>query len=254
MEKLLKSFTQEVTMRIKGLMSSVAVAAVAVAFLAGPSNASTVVYQDSVDTLPASPNPYINGLQQWVGNLGMEFQVNTGITVNALGAFDNDVPAGLSGTTGSGVVVGIFNVSTGLLVGTSVVFSTETPGTQIGADAFQNVTPFNLGPGKYEIVSLNDPNYNQGFFNTGPNQFQTLNSLGGALSFIGTSYYDSNSGLDLPGSVDTGPVDRYDAGTFAASALATPLPSTWTMLIAGFIGLGFFAYRGSRKSAAVLAA
>jgi hypothetical protein len=35
---------------------------------------------------------------------------------------------------------------------------------------------------------------------------------------------------------------------------ATPLPSTWTMLIAGFVGLGFFAYRGSKKNAAVLSA
>ena len=32
----------------------------------------------------------------------------------------------------------------------------------------------------------------------------------------------------------------------------TPLPSTWTMLIAGFVGLGFLAYRG-KKSAAALA-
>jgi hypothetical protein len=34
----------------------------------------------------------------------------------------------------------------------------------------------------------------------------------------------------------------------------TPLPSTWTMLIAGFLGLGFFAYRGSKKNAAGIAA
>lgn len=34
----------------------------------------------------------------------------------------------------------------------------------------------------------------------------------------------------------------------------TPLPSTWTMLIGGFMGLGFFAYRGSRKRASVVAA
>lgn len=31
------------------------------------------------------------------------------------------------------------------------------------------------------------------------------------------------------------------------SVSATPLPSTWTMLIAGFAGSGFFAYRGSKK-------
>jgi hypothetical protein len=36
--------------------------------------------------------------------------------------------------------------------------------------------------------------------------------------------------------------------------LATPLPSTWTMLIAGFAGLGFFAYRGMKKDAAALVA
>ncbi|MGO9327852.1 MAG: hypothetical protein ACLQJ0_07015 [Steroidobacteraceae bacterium] len=35
---------------------------------------------------------------------------------------------------------------------------------------------------------------------------------------------------------------------------ATPLPSTWTMLIAGFAGLGFFAYRGTKKNSAAIAA
>jgi len=31
------------------------------------------------------------------------------------------------------------------------------------------------------------------------------------------------------------------------------LPSTWTMLIAGFACFGFFAYRGPKKNAATLA-
>jgi hypothetical protein len=34
---------------------------------------------------------------------------------------------------------------------------------------------------------------------------------------------------------------------------ATPLPSTWTMLIAGFLGLGFLAYRGKKKGFAAIA-
>jgi hypothetical protein len=34
----------------------------------------------------------------------------------------------------------------------------------------------------------------------------------------------------------------------------TPLPSTWTMLIAGFLGLGLFAFRGLKKSGAALSA
>ncbi len=38
------------------------------------------------------------------------------------------------------------------------------------------------------------------------------------------------------------------------SDTAAPLPSTWTMLIAGFAGLGFFAYRGTKKNSAAIAA
>jgi hypothetical protein len=34
----------------------------------------------------------------------------------------------------------------------------------------------------------------------------------------------------------------------------TPLPSTWTMLIAGFVGLGFLAFRSTQKRPAALAA
>ena len=37
-------------------------------------------------------------------------------------------------------------------------------------------------------------------------------------------------------------------------AAATPLPSTWSMLLSGFVGLGFFAYRGTKKRSAVIAA
>lgn len=42
--------------------------------------------------------------------------------------------------------------------------------------------------------------------------------------------------------------------TSQTSLTATPLPSTWTMLIAGFVGLGFFAYRGSKRSTVALVA
>ena len=38
------------------------------------------------------------------------------------------------------------------------------------------------------------------------------------------------------------------------SLTATPLPPTWTMLIAGFVGLGFFAYRGTKKNGTACAA
>ena len=49
-----------------------------------------------------------------------------------------------------------------------------------------------------------------------------------------------------------GPATTDDGGVWVTSA--TPLPSTWTMLIAGFVGLGFFAYRGTKNSTAVTTA
>jgi hypothetical protein len=36
--------------------------------------------------------------------------------------------------------------------------------------------------------------------------------------------------------------------------VATPLPSTWLMLLSGFLGLGFLAYRGTKKRTAIAAA
>lgn len=44
-------------------------------------------------------------------------------------------------------------------------------------------------------------------------------------------------------------------GTAAVSEIGpTPLPSTWLMLLSGFVGLGYFAYRGSKKNSVALAA
>jgi hypothetical protein len=46
-----------------------------------------------------------------------------------------------------------------------------------------------------------------------------------------------------------------NTGQFTVTYSATtPLPSTWLMLLSGFVGLGFFAYRGTKKNSAALAA
>jgi hypothetical protein len=50
--------------------------------------------------------------------------------------------------------------------------------------------------------------------------------------------------------------DHADNGSALYSAeltFATPLPSTWTVLIAGFVGLGFLAYCGKKNRAAASA-
>jgi hypothetical protein len=207
----------------------------AVALLGGPAKAD-IIYQDSV-----APN-----LQNIVGALGMDFTVNQSIQVTALGAFDNGVNAYLAGSAGTGVTVGIFNVNTGMLVGTSVFFQAGGSYDQIGGDAFQSVNPFVLGPGTYSIVSLNDSNYNT---MGAPNLFQVTDNLNGAISFVGGGRYGTLS-FELPPTIDGGPPNRYDAGTFAATALAVPAPvaGSGPMMIVGLLCLGFMAYRRKVKA------
>ena len=43
------------------------------------------------------------------------------------------------------------------------------------------------------------------------------------------------------------------SGTLGSFLVATPLPSTWLMLLSGFVGIGFLAYRGTKKRSAAIA-
>jgi hypothetical protein len=60
-----------------------------------------------------------------------------------------------------------------------------------------------------------------------------------------------NSLVSSDGATRVQNLSGLDGLTFS---LVTPLPSTWTMLIAGFVGLGFFAYRGTKKNFAAIGA
>jgi hypothetical protein len=100
------------------------------------------------------------------------------------------------------------------------------------------------------------------FFNT--NGTSLLNSSG--LSFDTASGLDVNIfGFNQPGTATTGNaygestngalgVGTFGVGTFALSPVATtPLPSTWTMMIAGLLGLGFVAFRATKTASTGLA-
>ena len=45
-----------------------------------------------------------------------------------------------------------------------------------------------------------------------------------------------------------------DSTAFIDNVSISPLPSTWAMLIAGFVGLGYFAYRGTKNRVDAIAA
>ena len=94
----------------------------------------------------------------------------------------------------------------------------------------------NGGSGPYDGI-LAGTNQSSGFF------FDPLPSQADPLSNGG------NDGLYAAYSPYTGNL------TFTSFSISqTPLPSTWTMLLAGFVGFGFLAYRGTKKSTALAAA
>jgi hypothetical protein len=78
----------------------------------------------------------------------------------------------------------------------------------------------------------------------------------GTLSLVitgGTGAYLGYTGTETETAVVTIATGAF-TGTGAGSLTTTPLPSTWLMLLSGFLGLGFFAYRGINKSVAAVAA
>lgn len=219
---------------MRKLVASVALAtAVAAASslpLSVPADATTVF------SGPGSPN------QNWTGSLGLDFIVNTPIVIDALGAYSG------SGANAD-ITVEIFTSAgipvPGLL---ATISTTSSPYT------FQSVTPVTLAAGTYQVTAWGyGPigNYNTGISPGTPIGFDTL---GGALT-EGSPYYNASGITGFATILDNfngGGDHYYGAGNFDASP--TPLPSTWLMLLSSFVGLGFFAYRRTKKSTALAAA
>jgi hypothetical protein len=211
----------------------------------GQAHASIIAYDNGAPAPPA-------GIQNWQGNLGLDFTVNKTISISALGAFDDGNPAHLVGTRGAGVVVGIFNLATSSLVGPTVLLTPTGFSSQINGDAFAAVTPFLLAPGNYSVVTLNDPNYNSGL-SGGPTPV-TLNDGGGSINFnvpTALSRYDAHLTFDLPGIVSNfTPVPRFAAGTFEFDTVQTPEPTSLVLLCSSLIVGGFGCYRRRHVAAA----
>lgn len=127
------------------------------------------------------------------------------------------------------------------------------------------------GGGQYTVISMTATHLGLGFqFDAPGNGLQapgTYKSNDNLIFYPSTPYLDGY-GLTVKG--DTiGYVNlAYSGGgyfltdgsgldasaTFSLSPAPTPLPSTWLMLLSGFVGLGFFAYRGTKKRSALAAA
>jgi hypothetical protein len=79
-----------------------------------------------------------------------------------------------------------------------------------------------------------------------------LSTFGATETFAGTVNLAANDTLQFV--VNNDGLYFDDSTALTATISSTPLPSSWTMLIAGFLCLGFFAYRGTGKGSAAVAA
>ena len=64
----------------------------------------------------------------------------------------------------------------------------------------------------------------------------------------------ASASIDPTITIDPTNTDADDYSLIFSDGLTTPLPSTWYMLLSGFAGLAFFAYRGTKNSSAVISA
>ena len=203
---------------------------------------ATIVYNTPSGLVPNQGGAFAG---PWI--LGLDFTVNTGGSVDAIGAYT------ASGTFSGTVPVAIYNVDSGLQVaGTEVNFS-GTMGTLIGQTRYVNIAPVYLAPGTYSVVAANygvagaNDNWNAGVANIPPSgtSLVTFNTVGGALT-DGSFRYDYGSGLAFPlSTVGSGAADpRWSAGSFD---FAVPEASGFALAGVALLGLVYVGRVYSQK-------
>jgi hypothetical protein len=185
------------------------------------SSSIPITENSSTDTLGSTATPQIGvgsspdttGWDPW-GN-GNPGPVDTNSRWLSVGGSGSIVPGSATFTTGSPVNV------------LSLLWGSPNSGNSITFFSGMDGGGANLGT--VDAASITSPN------NESPGYIWTITS---------SSLFESFVLNDTGGGFEVADLDAQ---------LTTPLPSTWTMLIAGFVGLGFFAYRGSKKGSAAIA-
>ncbi len=220
----------------------VVVASIAIAVLISSGAQAQIVY-DNIPGFPNSTNPV-----DWCSACGSSFQVYQPFSLgSAYNIRSTDFAIQINGSSQT-INVSVWNAA----LNTELFSQTLAPGSYtesyvsigFGYDVVSaNLSGLSLSAGDYYIsyagINMAIPGW----------------TFGQGETFVQTyGYGDTDPAADL----DDSPYiyDQYGAFDLAGTppGAATPLPSTWTMLIAGFAGLGFFAYRGTKKNAASLAA
>ena len=149
----------------------------------------------------------------------------------------------------------------GTNVTATLTFDATVTSNYTGTVTLSDVTQFTVSTGTQSLYLgeiISGPEHPEGVLASGTFDFVsgaiTNWNWGLSLPFHAAIFSENDSGGILDGATaNSGLTNFYNAvygnaGNWSLVA-ATPLPSTWTMLIAGFVGLGFLAYRGSKRVA-----
>lgn len=177
-------------------------------------------------------NTALVGNQGWTGSLGMDFVVNSEIKVTEMGVFDS----GRDGITDTLTTV-IYDRSTDTAVAGTWMSFTGLEGTLVDSSRFKSLAPggVTLGPGDYTIAAwgFSSSDLNGNTHGAAATDWST-NSVGGRISFVGTSRYNDAgvTGIPINQNIDGGPVNRYAAGTFSA----VPEPTSFALFGLAMVG------------------
>ena len=160
-------------------------------------------------TLRASNQSYGSGF-------GMDFVVSAPITVSSLGAYDANAGAGQPGLgLPVAVWVTIWN-TTSATEAAQVQIPTGVAGTTLmGGQRFVSIAPVVLPAGNYSVVTFGNTGGGYHLWNSsGAGGGGGTTSGGGKMTFVGSGRNGGGTKDTLPTNMDSGPANRYSAGTF----------------------------------------
>ncbi len=230
---------------MKALPAALAASVMVLFAMPGAASAATII---TVSANPVTPND--NG-PLFAGS-GVSLGSSTGyVTPTQKGADPNDAqgwdPWGSTDTNSFWISVGGAGGNSGS--SQSLVFSSAVTSFSLLWGSPNSDNSITLSNG--DVVSYQD---SSGYFVDGVQQTSAYPNTTDPGYIVTITSSTPFSSVIL--SNDIGGFEVADIGIAggAGGVSGTPLPSTWTMLIAGFLGLGVFAYRGSKKNAAARAA